>query len=250
MTQALSSGYIVGERLAEGSLGTVYLAPSTGGGSDEAVKLLRPEFALDPTIRARFAEARPLIMALRGPHLVAVENVVVGESEIAIVMELVTGGSLRSYFDLHGPQTESTAAHAIHQVLRGLTTVHGHGVAHGDVRPENVLLASTPGAPGMTAKVTDFAIARLINGSSAAPAQDVHACAAMLYEFVAGEAPSWPYERPDGMGDALWSIISRWLAADPGERPADAWEALAELDTFVDSMPIPCPIPCPTSTWM
>ena len=235
MAQTLSSGYIVGERLGAGRLGTVYRSATSGDGPDQAVKLLCAEFALDPKIRADFAAARALMTALRSPHLVSVENVVLGESEIAIVMELVSGGNLRNYFDLHGAQTEFTAVHAIHQVLRGLATIHGHDAAHGDVRPENVLLASTPGAPGMTAKLSDFGIASLVSKSATTPAADVRACAAMLYEFVAGEAPEESAVRPEAMSDALWLLVIRWLAPDPVARPADAWEALAELDALLDT---------------
>lgn len=79
-------------------------------------------------------------------------------------MELVTGGTLRRFADSHGPLAAPAALGLVRQILLGLEVVHAHGVVHRDVKPENVLLAASANPEEPIAKVSDFGIARLIDG--------------------------------------------------------------------------------------
>ncbi len=108
MSPALRSRYVVDERLGEGATGVVYRVsrPDT---PDRAMKALRPELAEDPQVRARFTRGRRQMRALRGPHLVAVEDLVVDHETVGIVMELVGGGTLRAYSRAHGAVPASVA---------------------------------------------------------------------------------------------------------------------------------------------
>ena len=95
--QALGSRYVIGERLGGGGMGTVYRATRRDGGPDRAVKLLRPELAEDPVVLTRFVQERTLMLKMRNEHLVAVEDMIVDGDTVAIVMELVGGGTLRRH---------------------------------------------------------------------------------------------------------------------------------------------------------
>lgn len=283
MAWALGSRYLVGERLGSGGMGAVYRAARRDGGPDRAVKLLRPELADNPVILARFVQERVLMLALRSPHLVVVEDLIVDGDVVAIVMELVSGGTLRQHMTVNGPLSEGEAFEAIRQVLLGLGVVHGHGVVHRDVKPENVLIGTNPETGGLTIKVSDFGIARLLDGPHLTgtfeyigtvhysapeiaqglpptPATDVYAVGVMLYELLSGATPfaggapiavmkrqlEQPPPRPPMIGDSAWALILRWLDAEPGARPADAWEALREineLQTASDGASAAAPLP-------
>jgi len=104
------------------------------------------------------------MLKLRGRHLVAVEDLVVDGHLIAIVMELVTGGTLRRYAETRGPLAAPAALGFVRQILLGLEVVHAHGIVHRDVKPENVLLDATQNDQKPIAKVSDFGIARLVDG--------------------------------------------------------------------------------------
>ena len=276
MDQALGSRYVIGERLGGGGMGTVYRATRRDGGPDRAVKLLRPELAEDPVVLTRFVQERTLMLTMRNEHLVAVEDMIVDGDTVAIVMELVKGGTLRRYATETGPMAAPTALRLTRQVLEGLDIVHANGVVHRDVKPENVLLDRPEGSKDVIAKVSDFGIARLVdsprmtgtfnyigtphycapeiaNGAAPTPAVDVYAAGVMLYELVAGSTPfaglapyavikrqmeQAPPQSPL-IPQALWSVLARWLSADPAARPPDARQAMLEVDDLLKMMSSP-----------
>ncbi len=276
MEQALGSRYVIGERLGGGGMGTVYRAKRRDGGPDRAVKLLRPELAEDPVVLTRFVQERTLMLAMRNEHLVAVEDMIVDGDTVAIVMELVRGGTLRKYAAEAGPMAAPTALRLTRQVLEGLDIVHANGVVHRDVKPENVLLDRPEGSTDVVVKVSDFGIARLVdsprltgtfnyigtphycapeiaNGASATPAVDVFAAGVMLYELVAGSTPfaglapyavikrQMEHATPQSplIPQAVWSVLARWLSADPAARPPDARQAMLEVDDLLKMMSSP-----------
>ena len=276
MEQALGSRYVIGERLGGGGMGTVYRATRRDGGPDRAVKLLRSELAEDPVVLTRFIQERTLMLRLRSEHLVVVEDMIVDGDTVAIVMELVGGGTLRSHAVDSGPMAAPTALRLLRQILLGLDVVHANGVVHRDVKPANVLLDRPEGAREVVAKVSDFGIARLVdgprmtgtfnyigtphycapeiaNGAAATPAADVYAAGVMLYELVAGSTPFDglpPYAvikrqmeqalpRSPLIPEALWSVLVRWMTADPAARPPDARQAMLEVDDLLKMMSSP-----------
>ena len=89
-----------------------------------------------------------------------------------LVVEYVGGGSLRDHLNTHGPMSPGEASAALRQVLLGLSHAHTRGVLHGDVKPENVLLAEGAAAGGFaeggTVKLTDFGLG--VAGMAADPA--------------------------------------------------------------------------------
>ncbi len=114
--------------------------------------------------------------------------------------------------------------------MQGLGVVHGHSVIHRDVKPENVLLALSPEPPGYLVKVSDFGIARLLDGPhltatrdyigtphysapeiaegvSPTPAVDVYAAGVMLYEMLSGATPY--------AGDSLLAVIRKQVIEPP-----------------------------------
>ena len=92
---ALGASYVLDERIGAGATGEVWRATDRRSGETVAAKVLHREHLEDDTLVERFVRERSILVGLRHPNVVAVRDLVVEGERLAIVMELVGGGSLR-----------------------------------------------------------------------------------------------------------------------------------------------------------
>jgi len=252
----LGSQYVLEYPIGEGSTGRVWRGERRADGSVVAVKVLRAEYALDPTMVARFHRESMAVRELRHPHLVPVDDLVVEGDRVAVVMELVNGDDLRRIIQRGGLDTRR-AVSLLAQVAQALAYVHDAGVLHRDVKPENILVTRRAGQPW--ALLSDFGLAwvaggpqltrstqllgtpaylapELLAGRPYGPAGDVYALGVTGYELLAGRRPfdgEHPLAvmrahlddeapRPPAMARDLWRVLQSCLAKRPVDRPTAA----------------------------
>ncbi len=163
--------YRLVRELGRGGTSAVYLARDQVLEIPIALKVLHPQLAGPARSEARrrfFAEAR-LAAALRHPGVIAIYDL--DEGARTLSMEYVAGGTLRARLrqvaagnpngagdpGFDGAEILATAR----SLLDALAHVHARGIAHGDLKPSNLLLRR-PGA----VVIADFGIAQLIGGAS------------------------------------------------------------------------------------
>jgi pSer/pThr/pTyr-binding forkhead associated (FHA) protein len=151
------SGCVIEGLLGRGGMGAAYLARRTSDGAAVVVKLLAPASAGDPKLVARLRREADALRRVKGhPNLVTVhEASVEGPGPPHLVLELAQGESLRQRIDRQGKLAPSDAARIARDVARGLVVLHGHGILHRDVKPDNVIVGPDGGA-----RLIDFGIAR------------------------------------------------------------------------------------------
>ena len=143
--------------IKEGGMGAVLA--STWEGRHVVVKEVRSDKADERHVGQLLVEGR-VLRSLRHEHVVEVFGVCSASSPVRVVMELVEGGSLRDWMKRDpppppGPETLRTGLGLLLGVCRGMAHIHSRGVAHFDLKPDNVLVTT-----GGVAKVADFGIAR------------------------------------------------------------------------------------------
>ena len=251
----LAGRYQLDEPIGTGGFSEVWRATDAVLSRPVAVKLLDPGHARQPEALARFrAEAR---------HAAAVwhENIahIYDYDEPAdglqpyLVMELVDGPSLAGVL-AGGPVSAAWTMDIVAQTAAGLQAAHATGLIHRDIKPGNLLLASSG-----TVKITDFGISHAIGsvpvtvtgvvmgtaeylaperiaGAQAGPASDLYALGVVAYECLAG-APPFTGEPldvacahrdrpvpplPPSVPAGVSALVMQLGAKDPAWRPGSA----------------------------
>lgn len=204
-----------------------------------------------------------------------------GESQIVIVSEYVSDGSLKTWMEKQGGRAQSVeiASTLIIEILAGLEHLHSRGIVHRDLKPANVLLQ------GMTPRLADFGISRVLKTKhqytvpsgtilymspealrgKVIKSSDIWAVGVMLYELLSGDLPF----RQDNLPDLIMAInsddpeppttsipapfdeiITRALRKEPTQRYATAADMAAAIkDALTEYTRHLKPLPPPDSGW-
>lgn len=223
--------------LGHGGTGTVYLgrgAPRRGARRQlAAVRALRPELLRDRQTRARLRQQTQAVgAAAAGPWIAAALGCELDSERPWLATAFVPGAPLASLVERCGPLPERAVRALGGALARALAALHAVGVAHRDLRPENVLL--TAGAP----RVVDYALGPghgdpgSGGAQAVAPAKDVAddvfelgatlVLAAAGHQPFAGSLLPAVREGPDltGVPDALCPPLLGCLHKTPESRPS------------------------------
>ncbi|SDJ14063.1 serine/threonine protein kinase [Frankineae bacterium MT45] len=274
--RVLEGRYRIIARIARGGMSTVYTALDERLDRRVAVKVMSGALSADPAFADRFAREARAAARLSHLNVVAVYDQGSDADHVFLVMELVSGRTLRDLITERGRLSEAEAVSIMEPVLGALAAAHRAGLVHRDVKPENILLSDDG-----VVKVADFGLARAVDtdpsstrtglmmGTVAycAPEQisrgeadqrsDVYAAGVVLFELLTGAVPyvgenamSVAYQhvhsrvpaassRVRGIDEAFDDLIIRATDSDPSFRPADAGVMLAELHDIRDELRLP-----------
>ena len=268
--QLLNGRYRLLRPLGTGGMASVYLAEDLRLGRRVAVKILHPQFAADPAFVARFEQEARMAAALSHPSIVQVYDVGHDGGRYYIVMEYVEGETLKALIAREGALPVPRALTIIGGVLGALAFAHAHNLIHRDIKAQNILIT-----PDGDVKVTDFGIARELNGATAptltvtgmvigtvqyfapeqaqgrpaTPRSDVYAAGIVLYEMLTGKLP---FDADNPLAVAMQQINqaplppSRLNAAIPpavesivltalAKNPADRYASAGDMKAAVDA---------------
>jgi serine/threonine-protein kinase len=151
--------------LAEGGMGSVYVAKQRSTGKERALKVMQAQFVTDARNRERFTREARAGSQVDSEHVVEVVAAGIdAETNVPwIAMELLRGEDLESFAARVGPLSPIQTLEIFRQLCHGLAAAHGSGLVHRDLKPENVFLATARhvGVP-FTVKLLDFGIAKVV----------------------------------------------------------------------------------------
>ncbi|MEV1006424.1 protein kinase [Streptomyces sp. NPDC049881] len=241
--------YRLTHRLGRGGMAEVFAAEDVRLGRTVAVKLLRSDLAEDPVSKARFTREAQSVAGLNHHAVVAVydsgEETSGGRVTSYIVMELVSGRTIRELLMGATPPPPEQALTIAAGVLEALAYSHQHGIVHRDIKPANVIITDTG-----TVKVMDFGIARALHGAAQTMTQtgmvmgtpqylspeqalgktvdtrsDLYAVGCLLYELLAN--------RPPFVGETPLSVVYQHVQDTPRLPSESAPACPPELDGLV-----------------
>jgi serine/threonine protein kinase len=209
----LENRYVLRDVLAQGGMGVVYRGERIGLKRTVAVKFLHASFAANAQARERFERELQAMSRLTHPNCVSVIDYGIADSPF-IVMEYVTGRTLKDVLTENGPLPPARALYIASQILAALAHAHSQDMVHRDIKPANVILADVEGTLDHV-YVLDFGLAKFMSGAakddltaswmvlgtpaymspeqgraeSIGAATDIYATGVLLFELLTGTKP-------------------------------------------------------------
>ncbi len=157
----LAQKYELVRMLGQGGMGAVYEARNHLGKRFAVKLLLKPEFANDAQLVARFFREAKASAAIESEHIVEVYDTGVDpETNFPfIIMELLKGEDLEHTIARVGALSTVGAARVIAQAANGLGKAHDAGIVHRDIKPANIFMTARESGDSVV-KILDFGIAK------------------------------------------------------------------------------------------
>jgi serine/threonine-protein kinase len=270
--------------VGRGGMATVFAGTDTLLRRRVAIKVLRPEFAIDAGFVERFYAEAQHAARLTHPNIVNVYDVGSQGDEYFIVMEYIDGTTLAEMIETDGRLPEPVAIDYATQICNGLAYAHRQELLHRDIKPANVLVTKDD-----VVKISDFGIARAASksalmltapgmvmgsvyyvspeqaqGHELTPASDLYSLGVVIYQMLTGELPYTgetpvtvalkhvshpvPPIDPDSaaISPALAAIVRKLLQKDPARRFRSATELSTALrEARERPLDAPAPEPLP-----
>lgn len=255
----LKEGFTVGEyriesKLGEGGFGSVYRAVHPVIGKEAAIKVLNHRFSADPQMVARFISEARAVNQIRHRGIIDIFSFGrLDDGRQYYVMELLDGQPFNNYLEKRGRLPVEEALPILRGVSRALDAAHTAGIAHRDLKPDNVFLAFDEDGT-VYPKLLDFGIAKLLGDSSAghktrtgvpigtplymSPEQcrgrnidhrtDIYAFGVMCFEVLTG---TYPFN-----GEEVMDIMMKHVSEPAPRMSTVCPELKAELDAPVLAM--------------
>lgn len=206
-TDYINNRYRVAQLIGKGGMGAVYLAADNTEKKAVAIKIPLLKYKGDANFLKRFQREADILKKLDHPNILKVFDVTAGELPY-MVMELLTGSSLRQKLRDKKNLTYAETRDIAIQCCDGLEYTHARNIIHRDIKPENIMLVNE----GKTVKLMDFGLSKALDESAItksgaiigtfayiSPEQclgeqldgraDIYSLGVMFYEMLTGERP-------------------------------------------------------------
>jgi len=276
--------YVVEAQLGRGGMAEVWRARHVKLGSMHAIKVLLPEIAAHPEVRARFLVEGRIQAQVRHEGLVPVTDLLEEGAFTGLVMDYVEGEGLDALLRGPEPPPFDLLRRVFVQVLEALSAVHARGIVHRDLKPSNILLDRSDGT--LRARLLDFGIAHVqqpeglaltragttlgtvyfmspeqVRGEPVSAQSDVFSMGVILYRAATGKLPfdgdtqwkvltaiaSGTYEAPASVCPTLPPAFCEVIGRAMAPLPADRFASCAEFAAALSSAASPAKDPPATS---
>lgn len=149
--------------LGEGGMGRVFKARDSKKRRTVAIKVLNSLHSSDADMVKRFMREARVITEIAHKNIVEVFDLISERGQVYCVMEYLEGQSLEKALAGKRGLKLSRTVEILTSVAEALEAAHARGVIHRDLKPDNIFLLDEPTDEGVSVKVLDFGIAKLLD---------------------------------------------------------------------------------------
>ncbi|KAL1350287.1 hypothetical protein HN51_014394 [Arachis hypogaea] len=215
--------YILGPKIGSGSFAVVWRSRHRKSGTVVAVKEIDKK-QLSPKVSENLFKEITILSTIDHPNIIRLFEAIQTKDRIYLVLEYCSGGDLAAYIHRHGKVSEATARHFMIQLAAGLQVLQEKNLIHRDLKPQNLLLATSGATPLM--KIGDFGFARSLTPQGLADTL----CGSPLYmapEIIQNQ-------KYDAKAD-LWSVGAILFQLVTGKPPFDGNSQLQLFQNILTS---------------
>jgi serine/threonine protein kinase len=150
------SNYHIDSLIGEGGMGRVYLAEHINLKRKVALKVLNPEIAGIPEVRARFDNEAMVLASLDHQYIIRIHDYFKIDKDLIIIMEFAEGIPLNRIISLNGALKENICLTIFEKILEAFSYAHRKGIIHRDIKPSNIMIKNES-----KPKILDFGIAKI-----------------------------------------------------------------------------------------
>jgi serine/threonine protein kinase len=199
--------------MGEGAYGSVHPARLAATGEKVALKKISRRYTNSSAFKTETDALLRIFDNGGHPNISGLRDMYEDHNFYYLILDLVTGGEMFEHLIHYGAYSEADAARLMYEVASALAFLHGVGVVHADLKPENLLLSTKNRLDG-TIKMIDFgcAVVQQDNADDEEPsvARDQSALA-LKSASSTGTTAYWPPERFEERSVAdsamdMWSV--------------------------------------------
>jgi hypothetical protein len=149
--------YVITDKIAQGGMGTVFKALEPALERYVAIKVLRPEYAANPTYVQYFQEEARAVAALRHPNIIPIFYIGQEGNVVFFSMSYIEGETFENWIEGKRWFTEEQAKWFLSHAVAALHSAHKANIVHLDIKPANFLVDRANNI-----MLTDFGLAQKI----------------------------------------------------------------------------------------
>jgi len=208
--------YQIIEEIGQGGMGRVFKVLDQRINEKIALKLIKPEIALNKKTIERFRNELTTARKISHKNVCHMFDLNKQEDNYYITMEFVPGGDLKKFIRRSKQLSVDTSIAIAKQICEGLDEAHKHGIVHRDLNPKNIMIDENGNVrimdfgiaqtvkskgiteSGMTIGTPEYMSPEQVEGIKLDQRSDLYSLGVILYEMVTGAVPF--------MGDTPYSV--------------------------------------------